>query len=171
MLPNARYLAKPSRGDVLVLRIDRLSRALNAPIPSREREWARTLEEALAGVERALRQHMATALDPEGVFAEIDETRPTLARQTHQLRQNHGVLLEQCLALRKELRWAMVAFSYVVPDLLPLNGSPERADGRALDLGDIRHRGEELRNGLHQNARTETQLILECITRDIGVAD
>ena len=157
--------------DILASQTDRLSQALDRVIPGRERRWAESLNEVLACVERALRQHMVTAQDPDGVFAEVDETRPSLARQTCQLRQDHSGLLEQCLALRQEVRRAAGAFSYVVPIFIPTPGSTPRSDENIPDLAAIRRHASQLRDALRQNLQAETQLVLESINTDIGVCD
>ena len=172
MVPSGAPLQpKTTREDMLAPQIDRLSHALGAEIPGRERTWAETLDEALAGVERALRHHMMTAQDPDGVFAEVDETRPSLARQAGQLRQDHDGLLGQCLALRQDVRRAAGAFSFAVPTFLPTPGSATRSDQNVPDLGAIRRQGEQLRDALRQNLQAETHLVLDSINTDIGVCD
>jgi hypothetical protein len=162
---------KNTKEDPLVAQIDRLSHALGAEIPGRERMWAESLDKVLADVERALQQHMMTAQDPDGVFAEVDETRPSLARQAGQLRQDHDGLLGQCLALREAVRQAAGAFSFAVPTSLPTPGSATRSDQNVPDLGAIRRQAEQLRDALRQNLQAETHLVLDSINTDIGVGD
>jgi len=185
---NAAIRPKPVKEDVLATRADRLSRALDAVIPGRERSWAECLDGHLAGIEGALRQHLVTAHDPEGVFAEVDETRPSLARQASQLRQDYSGLLGQCVALREEVQRVARAFLYEVPttvsaapDSLPtpsevrtgtIKGeAPGRADETVTDLGAIRRQAEQLRDALQQTLQAETHLILDSVNTDIGVCD
>jgi hypothetical protein len=172
MVPkSAPHQAKSMKDDALAFQIDRLSRALDATVPGRERKWAEDLDIILAGVERALQQHIMTAQDPNGVFAEVDETRPSLARQTCQLRRDNSALMEQCLALREETRRAAGAFSYAVSTSLPTPGSAPRSDEILPDFGTIRRQAEELCEALRLNMQAETQLVLDSINTDIGVCD
>jgi hypothetical protein len=151
--------------EALVAALDRSRQALAADVPGHEREWAEKVEAALAGVEQALRQHMAVAATPDGVFAEVDDTRPTLARQADVLCQEHGDLLKQVLALREEVRRTAAAFQ-------PAAGpTAKTAAGGVADFGVLRQQAEKLLAGLEQNKEAETKLVLESVTTDIGVGD
>jgi hypothetical protein len=158
--------------DALGFQTERLSKTLEAHVPGRERDWAGAVGEALAGVERALRQHMAVAQAPNGVFAEVDNTRPTLARQADGLLQEHGGLLDQCLALQREVQRAAEAFAPSA-DLVSGPGTmrPRADNGGVLDFGSIRQQVEQFVSGLRTNRHAETQLVLESINTDIGVGD
>jgi hypothetical protein len=145
--------------------LDRLHQALAADVPGQEREWAETVGAALAAVEKALRQHMAVAEAPDGVFAEVDVTRPTLARQADELCTEHGDLLEQVIALREEVQRAADAFQ---PAAEP---TPKINAGGVPDFGVLRQQAEQLLAGLQQNQDDETKLVLESVNTETGVGD
>lgn len=98
------------KDDALGLSLDPLQQALAADVPGREREWALAVGDALTRVEVSLRQHRAAAKAPDGPLAEVDETRPTLARQADELRSDHDDFLTELLALREEVYRAAEAF-------------------------------------------------------------
>lgn len=151
--------------DALAAALDQSRLALAADVPGHEREWAETVEAALTGVEKALRQHMAVAEAADGVFAEVDGTRPTLARQADELCHEHGDLLKQVLALRDEVQRAAEAFT-------PAAAPPAKtAAGGVADFGVLRQQAEKLLVGLEQNREAETKLVLESVNTDIGVGD
>lgn len=135
-----------SRNDALTLALDRLRRALARDIAGREQEWAQTAAEALSGVEAALRQHTAAANRPDGALAEVDNTRPTLARQASALRDEYGALLKQVTMLKQEVQ-------------------------SAADLGLFRRHAEEFLTGLEQSKEAEASLVLESLNTDLGAGD
>ena len=61
-----------------------------ADAAGRENEWARRVSEALRGLLQALRRHAAEADSQDGPMTEVDQTRPTLARQVTELREEHA---------------------------------------------------------------------------------
>jgi len=123
------------------------------------------MEVALSGVETALRRHINEAEDPDGLFAEVDATRPSLARQANGLCSDHGELLKQLLSLEEEVRRAADAFQ-------PSTDSSIRTEaGVVLDFGTIRQQAEQLLAALQQNHEAETLLVMESINTDIGVGD
>jgi hypothetical protein len=155
----------PRKDDALALSLDRLRQALAADVAGREREWAEAVGDALARVETTLRQHRAAAKAPDGLLAAVDETRPTLARQAHELRSDHDDFLKQILALRDGVRGAAEAFQ-------PAAGPTAKAGaGGVADFGAIRHQAEQLLAALQDNKEAETKLVLESINTDIGVGD
>jgi hypothetical protein len=162
---------KSMKDDTLAFQVHRMSRALNAAFRGRERQWTESLDEALAGVEGSLRRHMMTAQQPEGVFAEVDETRPTLARQAARLREEHGRLLEQCVALRGELRQAPGEYAFAAPAALPTPGSTRRLSEIIPGNVEVRRHAEQFYDELRLNLQAETGLVLESISTDIGVCD
>jgi hypothetical protein len=142
-----------------------LDQAVAADVPGRERAWAEAVVDALTHVEKALRQHRSAAKAPDGLLAEVDETRPTLARQANGLRHDHDALLAQVLALRNEAQQAAEAFQPA--------GSPSATTGAGgvADFGAIRRRAEQFLAGLQEAKAAETKLILESVNTDIGVGD
>jgi hypothetical protein len=123
-----------------------LGQALAADVPGHEREWAEAVGDALARVETALRQHRAAAKAPDGLLAEVDETRPTLARQANELRSDHDDFLAQVLALRAEVQRAAEAFQ---PATTPSSAMNRRG---VADFGAIRARAQQLLAGLQDNS-------------------
>jgi hypothetical protein len=151
--------------DSLVVSLESLRQALAADVPGREREWAEAVGAALVRIEGALRQQQAAAQAPDGSLAEVDETRPTLARQADALRNHYDDLLVQLLGLREEVRRAVVAFT-------PAAESSVRTSGAGVaDFGTIRQQAEQILTGLQENKETEAKLVLESVTTDIGAGD
>jgi hypothetical protein len=54
----------------------------------------------IAGLEVAVRQHAASVEAPDGMYAQVDLTRPTMARQVSELRQEHKEFLAAASAGR-----------------------------------------------------------------------
>src|SRR5438105_1323912 len=125
--------------DRLMLSLDQLRQALDQEAHGRYQEWAATVGDVLLRVETALRQHRVAAKSPNGPLAEVDETRPTLARQVDGLRSDHDDFIQDIVALREEVR---------------------RTD-EEMDVGAIRELAEHLLTGLQNNWDAETRLILE----------
>ena len=154
-----------AKDDPLTLGLEQLGQAVAADVPGREREWTQAVKDAFARVEAALRQHRAAAKTPEGPLAEVDETRPTLARQAEELRNDHDQLLGQVLALREEVQRAGDAFQ-------PAADPSAKTGARGIaDFGAIRRQVEQFLAGLRETKEAETKLILESVNTDIGVGD
>jgi len=152
--------------------MEQLESALAVHVPGRERDWAETVNNAVAAVERALRQHHAIGRDADGLFAEVDETRPTLAREAMEVRQDHDVLLERCIALREEVRRAVEAFT-LTPNPLTQGDAATKPTpvGGVPDFGAIRRQAEELLELMLATRQAEAKLVLESVNHDIGVGD
>jgi hypothetical protein len=151
------------KDDILMFSLDGLRQALATETSGREREWLEAVGDALARIEVALRQHRVAAQAPDGPLAEVDQTRPTLARQADALRSDHDDFLMQLLALREQVRRAVEAFQSGP-------ASPASAS-RGVDLGAIRQQAEQLLAGLQENREAETKLVQESINTDIGAGD
>ena len=152
------------KDDPLVVSLDALRQALVADVPGREREWAEAVGDALGCIERSLRQQAAAKVS-DGPLAEVDETRPTLARQADAVRSHYDDLLMQLLSLRDEVQRAIVAFTPAAE----LSTRPSAAG--VADFGAIRRQAEQVLAGLQQNKETEAKLVLESVTTDIGAGD
>ena len=137
--------------DALLIAIHSLEAALAAAAPGRERLWARHVAEMLKGVADALAEHIASTEDPDGLFAEIDDTWPTMAYHVERLRREHSELIEQAraLALRVE---------YSVKHEMP-------------DFHDVRRRAALLLTELRHHQAAETDLIHKSFFVDLGVGD
>lgn len=157
--------------DALLLFVDRLEGALRSDIPGSERAWAEQVGNALAGVEVAVRQHAATVEAPDGMYAQVDLTRPTLARQVSELRQEHRDFVQQAGLLGREVASAAELFeSQTQPK--PASTLPEPAGVRAIpDFGAIRQRVERFLDAVRHHLNAENDLILESVTTEIGVGD
>src|SRR5438094_9122609 len=100
----------PPKTDILVPAIERLQQVLGEEFPGHEREWAINACGALVGLKAILQKHQAVTEAEDGMFTEVDLTRPTLVRRVGHLRQDHLDFLERTGALQGELRCAARAF-------------------------------------------------------------
>ncbi len=154
-----------NKNDALLMAMERLRQALAADVPGRECAWGETVGDALAQLEQGLRAHVEASEAPDGLPTEVDQTRPTLARQTDKVCQDQDQLLEQIAALRKEVAAVTSAFE-------PAAGVPAQARTAVVpDFGALRQHAEQLLADLQQNREAEANLILDSVDTDIGVGD
>jgi hypothetical protein len=153
------------RTDPLLLCSESLSRALEADVPGRELDWAEAAEQALDRLELALKQHRAAANAPDGLLAEVDETRPTLARSAEGLRAEHDQFLAKIAAFHEEVKQAAEAFR-------PGPSSSARtAVASLVDFTALRRRGQEILANVQKHRQAETNLVLDSVNTDIGTGD
>jgi hypothetical protein len=161
-----------TKQDPLAAPLERFEQALADDAAGRERDWAEGVCRALATLEGALWQHTVEADASNGLFAEVDLTRPTLARQVGVLRQEHSDFLQQASALQLQLQRAASAFQLRREAPAMTNPLPEpEPPGTIPDFGVLRQRGEQFATALRRHRETETDLLLETVTTDIGVGD
>src|SRR5260370_30244845 len=146
--------------DALEEAIEDLRQSLTYLMAGQECHWIENVAKAIANIQKKLRQHTATAQAADGLFAEVDVTRPTLMRQTDKLRREHSNLLGQLLALREEVHRAKQMIT-AQQDSVP----------QSPDLGAIRQGAEKLLDELQHNMNAETALLIESVNTDIGVGD
>jgi hypothetical protein len=156
--------------DAPSLSFERLTQALAADVPGRERAWAEAVIDALTAVEQVMRQQLAAAEALEGPLAQVDQTRPSLVRQSEEVCRNQSDLLGQVIALRQEAQKAVQAFSST--------GDPQNSaytltarPNTIPDFGVIRRQAEEFLTRVQQNREVESKLVLESINTDIGAGD
>jgi len=154
---------KPPWEDALALSLDQLQQTLAADDSGREQQWAEAVGYALARLEDALRKHRAAARRSDGPLAEVDQTRPTLARQADDLRSDYDEFLSQIPALREQIQHSAQAFA-------PSSGRPTEI-GRVMDIRAIREQSQEILAGLQKDRQAETNLVLESVNTDIGAGD
>jgi hypothetical protein len=123
--------------------------------------WADEMELALIQVEKALRAHQTASQAQGGLIADVDEIRPTLARQIDEIGRDQEDLLKQVIALREKVGRA----------LLFLWASKKKGEGATVDMAGMGKEAEELLNALQQEKEKEIQLVQESINMDIGVGD
>ncbi len=160
-----------TRQDILVAPLEQLESALETPAPGREHDWAREVEGLLGRVEEALRRHVAETDAPDGMFTNVDLTRPTLVRQVSELRQEHACFLKETRDLRREVGSAAGAFGRQAPDggaaPLPAPAAPVNVP----DFGALRRQLGELAAALKRHRDAEAGLVIESVATDIGVGD
>jgi hypothetical protein len=158
--------------DPLQLSLERFGRTLAVPAPGKEADWATEVANALDGLEKALQQHIVNAEAPNGLLAEVDLTRPTLARKVGELRKEHADFLDRTSALRQEVRRVAQAFHSRAQPPDPNAALPEPAPPSGVaDFGALRQQGEQLAAALQHHWEVETDLTLESVATDIGVGD
>lgn len=158
-------LLPPAQEDPLACAANRLRETLAGQIPGHERQWAQRVERALVFVEAAMRKHLAVLQDPNGFLAEVDVTRPTLARQADELLLGDQDIITQLIDLRDEARAAAQAFQQTLS-----NASTNAVKGIA-DLSAIRSKAEHLLNRVHKHGVAEMRLVQESVLTEIGVGD
>jgi Ala-tRNA(Pro) deacylase len=81
-------------------RLVSVGRAVDARMAPRAR-WTRRVRRELAGLSRALDEHIAETRRPEGVFDEIVAAAPRLARRVEALIEDQTILRTECLRLQR----------------------------------------------------------------------
>jgi chromosome segregation ATPase len=153
--------------DALEQAIEGLKQALACRMTGQESQWTENVTKEIANIQKKLRQHTATAQAADGLFSEVDDTRPTLARQTDELRREHSDMLGQFLALREEVQRAKETIAANAKSSSAQPGSVPQSP----DLGAIRLGAEKLLAELQKNLKAETALLMESVNTDIGVGD
>jgi hypothetical protein len=109
---------------------------------------------------------------PDGALAEVDDTRPSLVRQAHELRRVETELLEQCLALEKDVQWAADAFAPSGDTFDQTAAAPKGVGtGGVPDFGVLRERVERFLDELQKAKEAEAGLVLESVNTDLGAGD
>jgi len=164
-------MARPGgRVDARAQALYQLKVALAVRLPEREQDWANGVEHALALIEKALKENRTAANAPDSVLSEVDETRETLARQADGIRQERTDLLKECVMLQIDLQTAAHALPVdrELPSPLPTPATPA-VD--SVDFHELRQRLEEFRARVEGILQTETELVRESITTDLGAGD
>lgn len=135
--------------DELLTAMHHLEAALASPAPGREQQWAARSKQDLRRVCESLERHILSAEGPDGLFAELDLTRPCVVARVAELRQEHQRLLEQAQSLEDGLR-----------------PCKENHDFAAL-----RAEAAKFLTAIRRHHAWEVDLIYECFWLNIGVGD
>ncbi len=162
---NDRLRGPRNKEDVRVRALEGLKQALAAEIPGHEREWAKQVGDALNQVEEALRTSWGSGKTSDGPLASVDKTRPTLARETKGLHDDHDRLVEDAHRLCEEVRQMGQPFQ-------PEAGFSVRGVNTSVpDFGATRQRIEQFLADLEKNLEAEAVLVMDSANTDIGVGD
>jgi hypothetical protein len=159
----------------LLTATERLERTLGEGAPGRERDWAREVDDALAGLEQAVRQRAATLIGRDGSVVKVDRPRlpsPTVDRQAAHLRQELDDILGQLGALRLEVQGASQAFGGTLPPT-PTTGALPAAPraGAVPDFGGFRQKAQGLVEAVRRYEEEAAHMVLESVNTDIGAGD
>jgi hypothetical protein len=142
-----------------------------AEAAGRERPWSEVVDNGFAQIESELCQRQQAAHCPDGPLAQVDETRPTLVRQSQEVCREYAELLKRIQAFREQLRWVAEAFRPTA-DPRSQTRAPPAVEGRTVpDFGALRQEAEKLLDNVDHLREIETALVLESVTIDIGVGD
>lgn len=140
----------------------------------RENDWGRRMEQALAGVEEAVRRHREGLHDAEGRVIAVDaplNPSPKIARRADGLRQELDHLLDEARRLRQKVGSVHPSAGTMDADTaagaLPV--APEMAD--VADFGVFRERIEHLLDDFQHFNTEEARLMQESVTMDLGAGD
>lgn len=135
--------------DCLWAAMHRLDLALLTALPGHIRAWKKRVGGDLRLIQEALEQHIASVEAADGLFVEIDKSRPSLAHQVARICREHFELLAQTGQLICHVdRCARVA-----------------------DFEEIRLHAAALLHGLRRHEQRETDLLFENLYTEIGAAD
>lgn len=137
--------------DAILIAIRSLEGALTTAAADGEPRLSQQLAGMLNGVAVALAEHVASTENPDGLFADIDDTWPTMAYHIERLRREHSELLQKTRALALRVEYGV---KYEMPCFQDFR---LRA---ALLLTELRH---------HRGA--ESDLIHESFFVELGVGD
>jgi hypothetical protein len=162
--------AKPYLVDV----VSELKSVLAERAGGSAKSWLRRVESCLVRIERAARQHRDAFGDSEEKMVAVDtplNPSPTVARRTEALRQELEALLHETARLREKTQTVSADPAPINPfaaaGALPV--APEAAE--IADFGAFCERLERLLGDFEQFDRTETDLIQDSVTLDLGAGD
>jgi hypothetical protein len=154
--------------DSLRAAVKQVRTVLIAAAPDDAPAWTGLAWYALARLERALADEVKNAGAPDGLLAEIDQTRPTLLRQQQKLAESYRHLLEQCIALKWEMFTASQSRAVENPFL---GKTPPLRSSGVTDFTALQEHVDQLVTRVEQCREEEAKLILESSTTDIGAGD
>jgi hypothetical protein len=152
--------------NALLTAADRLERSLGGAAPGRERDWAGEVDDALAGLEQAVRQRAATLVSGDGSVLPVDRPRlpsPTVDRQAAGLRDELDDILAELQKLRLEVQGAGQVFGQ---NLAP----PPRA-ATVPDFGGLAQKAREVAAAVRRYEDEAARMLLESVNTDIGAGD
>jgi two-component system, cell cycle sensor histidine kinase and response regulator CckA len=141
--------------DLLLMLAKRLEQALDADAAGPTLDATERVSPVLERVEQMLKQHLGDVEAPDGLFADVDKTKPSEGRNIDRLRKRYTEFLEQARVLRKEVDAARAG-----------TGARNAPDHAAL-----RERLRAFVADLESYRQEEINLVLETATTDIGGGD
>lgn len=146
----------------LIQTVDRLEHALQSNKEGAQ-AWAEQVEDALADVERQMKQHRSEWYSADSPYQAVDLTRPTLARKLTGLRQAFSTTLFKAISLREK-------FEHITANLLaPAQANTEADAARPIDQA--KDQGRALLEQLRACQNKENELIIESNCTDLGAGD
>jgi hypothetical protein len=113
------------------------------------------MQDTLTRIEQVLQQHAADSEAFDGLFAGVDLTRPSVARQVTAMYQRCADFLVEASDLKRETSAALDACS-----------STTRPD-----LAELHRQLAEFLTALRKHREEEMDVVLESITTEIGAGD
>jgi hypothetical protein len=152
--------------------IEHLEHTMDADVPGHELLWALEANDALTELDTVLRRHAVLAEVPDGLFSEVDQTRPTLNRRVGKLRREHRDFLVQVQNLQTEVQQAAYAVHSPHRQASAPAFSPESAaTGSETEIGTIHQHLTRFLNALREHQDCENSLVIESVTTDLGAGD
>jgi hypothetical protein len=160
--------------NALLTAADRLERTLGEAAPGRERDWAGEVDDALAGLDQAVRQRAATLVSRDGSVLKVDRPRlpsPTVDRQAADLRQELDDILGQIGTLRLEVQGAGQAFGGAAAAARTSGALPAARPAAVPDFGGLSQKGREVVEAVRRYEEDAARVVLESVNTDIGAGD
>jgi hypothetical protein len=111
-------------------------------VPAGDPRWHETVADRLRSLREAFGEHVVVTEGPDGLYAELRDHAPRLARQTHGLVREHASLL-----------------AYIDTLVTRLNGA---------DVERVRRRANHLLRELGEHRQRGADLVYEAYATDIG---
>jgi hypothetical protein len=140
--------------ETLASAVVHLEQALAGDLARRPHDWAARVEQALTGLERAVRRQDAQLESPDGGVVEVGSGQapsPGMHRRLGRLHEDLTGFLDEVGALRGRARQVR-------------EGNPDVTDG-------LRRRAADLLGALRRYERDEARVIFETASTDIGAGD
>ncbi|MDG4784892.1 hypothetical protein O7626_02915 [Micromonospora sp. WMMD1102] len=119
-----------------------LAQALAAS--ARDPGWRPRIRSSLGGLRGAFVEHMVSTEGPDGLYAELLDHAPRLARGVHVLLREHAAVVDTMAALQR------------------------RVDLPEVSVTELRNRATDLLRELHRHRQRGADLVYEAYQTDIG---